>query len=60
VNLKVALLLLLAFAFLVTPAAMVLNISTAVSLPALLNALVNSNSLIEPLGDPIDGPGVPH
>jgi len=57
---RVALLLLLAFALFVTPATIAFSVSTPVSFPTLRNIVSNGESWIEPLGDPIGGPGFPH
>jgi len=59
VNLKVAFLLLLTFASTVTVTAVAFSIPAQVVLPASGSTVAISNSLVEPLGDPIDSPGHP-
>jgi len=60
VNLKVAFMLLLVFAFCITATAIAFNMPTSISLPAIGGIGSSSNSLIKPLGDPVPGPGFPH
>jgi len=59
-NLKVALLLLLVFASTVTATAITFNIQTPVSAGASTSMVFSNDSYVEPLGDPIEGPGVPN
>ena len=58
-RLKVALLLLLVFASSITATAIALSIPTPVVFPTLASTVAISNSLVKPLGDPIDSPGHP-
>lgn len=59
-KLKVALLLLLVFASTVTATTMAFSIPTPVAFDTSGSKVAISNSLVEPLGDPIDDPGFPH
>lgn len=59
-NLKVALVLLLVFASTTTATAITFSIQMPVSSGASRNMVFSKNSYVEPLGDPIEGPGVPN
>jgi hypothetical protein len=59
-HLKVALLLLLVFASTITATAIAFSIQTPVSFGTLRSMVSSSDSWVEPLGDPIDSPGVPN
>jgi len=59
-HLKVALLLLLVFASTITATAIAFSIQTPISFRTPRSIVSSSDSLVKPLGDPIDGPFFPH